>query len=1444
MEELQPLLDQLKEADVAGDSTKASALVDQIKKVQAGAGSTPVAPAPITAAPPSSPEAANEAPPVDTVLQGALSSLKEADSNAATDPLEKLRAEEIATRISAGKPANLRKADLSVEPDLPEFKYTPTEVLRTNSNVIFGSDLGAGGSPVDTATVYEPSTLKEADLRKDPNWLASARILYKMNKGYEFEGSDDELHNYGLWTSSMINNNFADVAVQFANYSGGDPKAIKALLYNMEAGLQTDINWSNTGRSLAAQGMDPTNYIGGIVVKAALGQGVKVASVAALKSLLKRTLITGAVEGGVLATGFGGQDLAKQELQVEAGQKEAIDPLQSTLSALMGLGAGLGITSLGSLVGVALSKGGREAASDWMKGITVKVDTDSGEKLLQDVTPEDAASMSIETPVRVTMPDGTEKNAAEMTLDDWKAVAEDAGLELPTEAPKAPSDTPATTVAPTPTKPATEAPTWTTKGVLEDGSEVDVPSWEKILLENETEREAARKVETPYADQTPAERLISDEGAAARKEKMANGSATDVKTGISEITAIVKNEDFTHMGRTHADATKLVARIVDPIMEVFKRGQDDEIGDVLLDPLASFDLGNLKTTVLMVDSTIRARAEDAMKAVKLLKDKQANLAVITPEHLAELDAALAEWKQWTDLTTRTKPVADRLGSHAGLMLEQQKIIHEGIGPAVRKIDFADLRSKGLTEEKIMEIYTDAITYSRAEVADKSKQWRKLRKEYMQALAEGNQSKMTNAAKALAREEVRQAKLIANKASGWFDKVVRGATEWYTNSLLANFKTLEINMLTAWIEYNLRPALGVVGGAFSEHAWRRAGLLRSVLSQTRRESFEFAKLAWKEDFSNKTSRYADGEYHSIPTWLGGKLIRVPMRAMAFTDTYISNNSYKVEVAAQAADAFYTRHTAKTAELKAQLKKADPKAKVILEKRLTEHSKDYKTKIKNYVNKSVSEAIDEKGNKINSDALATSEDVLFKREFGGGGFLDKMFQQGEKFLGSHPGWRFAVPFYRTPIRVGEAYIKYIPGANMAHAQFRTDFFGYDVTGGGRTTTTYARDVARGKFLFGTAMMTAGWELASNNLMTGGGPVDPKQKKAWMDAGGRPYRIYTPFSDIHDQKTWMDISRLQPIAGPLMLIANISQRYKDYESDIKTGEQLPEEDVQFAMTMLSFSAISFAQSIKDMNMLQTMSNLFDTMNTIVSDVPSEEKWNEIGTFFSKVSQGMIPNFVRKSGDLFNDETVDPQTWTDMLQASLPGMKGPVNHSYTVLGRMRGGGSAIEGFIWLPIGISKGPDALTKADYVEKQIAIMEKVTESSFAIPTNHPDYPGLDLRKLRTVDNSMSLFDKLNRTMANAKNVNGDTMETALYNLLKNTDGSTLDTPGNATYNSELTNAVRKEILAWRDLAWALGMDDEVAQNNELLKKKAEVERLKTQAQQPYQHSIELLGMKQR
>ena len=482
------------------------------------------------------------------------------------------------------------------------------------------------------------------------------------------------------------------------------------------------------------------------------------------------------------------------------------------------------------------------------------------------------------------------------------------------------------------------------------------------------------------------------------------------------------------------------------------------------------------------------------------------------------------------------------------------------------------------------------------------------------------------------------------------------------------------------------------------------------------------------------------------------------------------------------------------------------------------------------KAVAEAIDDKGNRINARAFATSEEVLFKKEFGKSNPLERALGGVEQVLNAHPLTRVLVPFYRTPIRVGEAYIKYIPGVNLVHSGFRNDLRGLN--------GLYARDVARGKFLFGTMSMLTAWEACTSGYMTGGGPMDPKMKKNLMDTGWRPYRWYIPYTgmDPDNKDTWFDYSRLQPIAGPLQLMANINERYRLYEDKVGSGEIKP-EDVNYTGAMISFGAMSFAQSIKDMSMLQGVSNLWDLMNTAIKDGITDNTKQDAGVTALRLLQGFIPAFVRKAGDIVDDSAVDPQTWKDILQASIPGMKGAVNHSYTVLGKMRSISSPAEGLFWIPRGIGKGvPES--KERYIYEQIAIMEAVTGSSMSMPTSHPDYPGLDLRTARTLDGEMSLFDKVNRQMSNLK-INGKSMEDSLYELLKYTENTVLMTPGNQQFNSVRTTAVRAEMKRWQDLAWQKGMQEEVQKNEALTKIKAEQDRLKQQANVPYKHQLETL-----
>ena len=1457
MEDIQSLLQQLEDADAAGDTAKATAIADEISKLdaqtaaQAGPDVTNTATAGDQAPAQTNTPAA---PPVDPVLQGALTSMEEADAASATDPLEKMRAEEIAKRIELGTPAALKKADFTNDVEVPEFKYVPHDVVNPNK---FRYNYQTPGPNV------EQSTLKEEDLIHDPNWLASARILYKMNKGYEFEGSDQDLHNYGLMVSSTLNNNFAAIGQAYAYYKGANPKAVKALIYNIEAGQATDTNWSNTGRALGAQLGDPSNYIGGFALKAVAGEAIKVSSVVALKQLLKRELLLASgTEGAVLASGMGGQDVAKQDLKVDAGQQEAIDWTQAALQAGIGGAAGMGLSALGAGVGVLMSKEGRAALAQWIddaKNAGWETRTDIGNDIpMGDGWRSayiDENGNEVMEPPQGTMTKVIDANGNESAPDVQPGGLRDQFLKNPPQAkpqaagdlkpgdarsdfifgppaPRAAADLQPGDARSAFLRGATEAPTdqattpaWTTKIALDDGSEVDVPTWEKMMAEGDKRADLTRPIEPPEETLTPKAKQERAAGDKARTNKMASGTAKDVETGISEITQIVKNERFDKIPGNHAEATRVVARIVEPILEVFKRGVDDEIGDVLMDPVKSNDLLAIKDAVTTVMSKVKAEALKASESYQAAKSAAESSPTVTKDMVDRLDTLEAEWKKWTDLSDKVQPVYNKLGSFAGLLLNHSQMVQDGIGAAARRISFKELREKGFNENEVMSAFIQAAQLAH-KAANESKLYRSIKRDYFKALAEGNMTALDTLAKKLEKELQRQAKLKGQKTYSFFSNLTRGIMEYYTNSLLFNFKTLQINAMTAWAEHALRGAYGRVGGILSMnagHAIRRGSIMRQAMRQSRSTARSMAFKALMEDFTDHGARYADMEHNVIPGKLG-KTVRIPMRIMALTDTFTAHQSYIAEVAATSADQFAASHAGRIADVKALLAKADAKAKPKLEARLKKLNEGYDEKLKAFVEKRIDEAFDEKGNRTNTAAITASEDVLFKREFDRTSVVEGFFGRGEDILRAAPLLRILVPFYRTPIRVVEAGIKYSPGVNLLlHKTFREDFLGRN--------GTYARDVARGRMLFATSLMltTYGWAASGN--ITGGGPLDPAAKKSLMDTGWKPYHIRLPGTD-----TWLDYSRMDPIAFPMKLIANFSERHRMYQSRAEAGEK---EDSSELADYLLMGAASFAGAVKDINMLQGLNKFFNMWEIAQQDEEWGIKRDQMGKELAQLIQGFVPNFVRKIGDAVEPDRVDPQTLNDIIRASLPGARGPVNLSYTITGKVRTIGNPVEGFVWLPWGgVNDTPDG--RENYVYSELAIAEMVTGKPLRLPYTHPDYAGLDLRTVRTSDNSMSMYDLYNRVLSNTT-YNGVTLQDALYKELKRNDSIGQTSPGNSRYISDRTKNIKAILNQYRDIAWEKGVRPELEKNEVMKARKQHLDMLKGQANEPFKYSIEqLLG----
>ena len=85
--------------------------------------------------------------------------------------------------------------------------------------------------------------------------------------------------------------------------------------------------------------------------------------------------------------------------------------------------------------------------------------------------------------------------------------------------------------------------------------------------------------------------------------------------------------------------------------------------------------------------------------------------------------------------------------------------------------------------------------------------------------------------------------------------------------------------------------------------------------------------------------------------------------------------------------------------------------------------------------------------------------------------------------------ALPFFRTPVRIGETALEHTPGLNLAAAHFWQEIRSSDPT---------RVQAAQGRILVGTTLMTGFAYLALQGLVTGPRPRDPKMAALW-DAEG---------------------------------------------------------------------------------------------------------------------------------------------------------------------------------------------------------------------------------------------------------------------------------------------------------------------------------------------------------
>lgn len=200
-------------------------------------------------------------------------------------------------------------------------------------------------APVPTASQYGPvaQDIDPETLASNQDWLNASRVMYQMNEGQPFPGSDQELAEWGLDMMGWFNYNLPVMAVDAAKISNAEQFEKDAFLYMMDSYDNLNVSWGGTGRFFKGVLADPTTYVGlgTLGVGLAGKEGVKQATKVGVRELLKTGLKTGTV-AGVEGAMYGAVDnTIRQSIEVSAGRKEEIDGTSVLGSAAVGAGVGL-----------------------------------------------------------------------------------------------------------------------------------------------------------------------------------------------------------------------------------------------------------------------------------------------------------------------------------------------------------------------------------------------------------------------------------------------------------------------------------------------------------------------------------------------------------------------------------------------------------------------------------------------------------------------------------------------------------------------------------------------------------------------------------------------------------------------------------------------------------------------------------------------------------------------------------------------------------------------------------------------------------------------------------------------------------------------------------------------------------------------------------------------
>lgn len=193
-------------------------------------------------------------------------------------------------------------------------------------------------------------------LNTDQDWLRASELLYSFYERKPFQGTKDDLAEWGKDSLGNFNFNLVSMAEIAYSLQSASQEEKEAFLFMMDTYDNTDFSLEGAGRAAKGIVTDPTNLVGlGTLGVGFLGKFAgKQAAKAGIRKLVLDSMARTGIAAGVQSGVFGAADSTiRQGIEVSAKRREEIDLSKVGVDATIAGTAGL---ILGTAADAAVSK--------------------------------------------------------------------------------------------------------------------------------------------------------------------------------------------------------------------------------------------------------------------------------------------------------------------------------------------------------------------------------------------------------------------------------------------------------------------------------------------------------------------------------------------------------------------------------------------------------------------------------------------------------------------------------------------------------------------------------------------------------------------------------------------------------------------------------------------------------------------------------------------------------------------------------------------------------------------------------------------------------------------------------------------------------------------------------------------------------------------------------